>query len=339
MLVEDSADDVALLERELRRGFDPVVSEQVQTEAELRAALARAPWDLVITDFSLPTFGGPGALEVVKASGLDIPVIMMSGSIDEEAAIASLVAGARDFIAKGRLGRLLPAVVRELREAEMRRERARALEALRDSEERYRAFFESSPLPTVVFDVETRRFLEVNEAAVEHYGFTRDELLAGRLDDLWLPEDAADRAAELAATSGPVDIGEPRRQRKRDGSVIEVEIASHELQRGGRRVRMSVFSDVTARKALEAQLRQAQKIEAIGQLASGIAHDFNNVLSVILSFASLIADQLPEGSPLAEDVDEIAQAAQRGSLLTQQLLAFSRRQPPQIAVVDVNLTI
>ena len=339
LLVEDSEDDAALLVRELKRGFDPIIFARVETETALAEALARGPWDLVITDFTLPLVDGPSALRAVKATGLDIPVIMMSGSIDEEAAIDSLIAGAADFVAKGRLARLVPAVVRELRESEVRRGRARALDALRQSEEHHRILFEESPLPALVFDVETRRFLDVNEAAITHYGYAREEFLARKLDDLWLPEDAAAHIAELATTRGVVRRATARRQRKRDGMIIEVEMASHEILRAGRTVRMSVISDVTERKALEAKLRQAQKIEAIGQLASGIAHDFNNVLSVILSFASLTAEQLPEGSPIREDVDEIAHAAQRGSLLTQQLLAFGRHQEPQVSELDVNATI
>ena len=339
LFVEDSADDVVLLVRELKRGFGPVTFERVETEEAFHEALARSPWDLVITDFMLPLFTGPAALRALKATELDIPIIMMSGSIDEEAAIESLIAGASDFIAKGRLGRLLPAVVRELREAEVRRERTRAEAALRDSEEHHRLLFEMSPLPTLVIDVATRQFVDVNEAAIVHYGYSREELLTRQLDDLWLPGDAAERLVEFSQGLGAVKRCAALRHRKRDGTVIDVEIATHELQRAGRTVRMSVISDVTERRALEAKLRQAQKIEAIGQLASGIAHDFNNVLSVILSFASLTAEQLPEGSATREDVDEIAHAAQRGSLLTQQLLAFSRREEPKIAVLDVNSTI
>jgi two-component system cell cycle sensor histidine kinase/response regulator CckA len=326
LLVEDSADDAGLLLRELRRGFDPVISHCVDCASDLEAALRRESWDLVITDFSLPRFSGPEALAVLKASGCDTPVIIVSGTVDEEAAILSLKSGANDFISKGRFARLVPAVVRELREAEKRRERARAIEALTESEDRHRLLFDSSPLPSYVFDLETRGFLDVNTAAVGHYGYTREEFLARKLDDLWLAEDVPARLAELASTASPPTALVARRQKKRDGTVIDVQIASHDLDRVGRRARLSVVTDVTDRNCLEAQLRQAQKVEAIGQLASGIAHDFNNILAVIMSFASVAADQLAAGSPVREDVDEISRAAERAGLLTRQLLAFSRRE-------------
>ena len=123
LLVEDSADDADLILRELRRaGYDPTC-ERVQTAAELKAALARGPWDLVIADYVLPHFSAPGALALVQESELDLPFIVVSGAIGEETAVQAMRAGARDYIMKGNLIRLAPAIVRELREAGDRRER------------------------------------------------------------------------------------------------------------------------------------------------------------------------------------------------------------------------
>ena len=133
LLVEDSEDDASLLLREIRRGGYGIEFERVETAGGMHAALARQPWDLIICDFSLPSFSAPHALEVLKKSGIDLPFIIVSGTIGEESAVNALKAGAHDFIIKGNFSRLLPAIERELKDATVRRERReheRELEAI-----------------------------------------------------------------------------------------------------------------------------------------------------------------------------------------------------------------
>lgn len=133
LLIEDSEDDAHLLLRELQRGGYQVESERVETAESMRAALARQQWDLIICDFSLPTFSAPHALELLKDTGIDLPFIIVSGTIGEESAVNALKAGAHDFIIKGNFARLIPAIERELKEAAIRRERKereRELEAI-----------------------------------------------------------------------------------------------------------------------------------------------------------------------------------------------------------------
>ena len=133
LLVEDSEDDARLLLREIRRGGYEIEFERVETAEAMRAALARQSWDLIISDFSLPVFSAPRALDVLKESGIDLPFIIVSGTIGEESAVNALKAGAHDFIIKGNFARLLPAIERELKDAAVRRERReheRELEAI-----------------------------------------------------------------------------------------------------------------------------------------------------------------------------------------------------------------
>jgi putative nucleotidyltransferase with HDIG domain len=133
LLIEDSEDDARLLLREIRRGGYKIESERVETAEAMQSALTRQPWDLVICDFSLPRFSGPHALELLKKSGIDLPFIIVSGTIGEESAVNALTAGAHDFMIKGNFARLIPAIQRELKEAEVRRERRereRELEAI-----------------------------------------------------------------------------------------------------------------------------------------------------------------------------------------------------------------
>src|SRR5258706_962597 len=126
LIVEDSENDALLLLRELQRGGYEVEFERVETTEAMQAALMQKTWDLIISDYSLPEFSALQALEIMKASGLDLPFIIMSGTIGEDTAVAALKAGAHDFLVKGKFSRLGPAIERELREAETRRERRRA---------------------------------------------------------------------------------------------------------------------------------------------------------------------------------------------------------------------
>ena len=134
LIVEDDERDAAMLMRELRRGgYDPT-AERVDTEEAMNAALDRQAWEIVLSDFSMPRFSAPAALAVVRGRGLDVPFIIVSGTIGEEAAVAAMRAGAGDFMPKGSLARLLPAVDRELREAVARAERKEMQEQLLISE-------------------------------------------------------------------------------------------------------------------------------------------------------------------------------------------------------------
>ena len=144
LIVEDSAADTELLVRELERGGYRVASERVHTAAALQDALAHSAWDVVVSDYDMPMFSGPAALAILQATGLDIPFIMISGTIGEEIAVSALKAGAHDFLVKGRLARLIPAIERERREVEVRRERARAQDALRLSEAQYRSLVDGA---------------------------------------------------------------------------------------------------------------------------------------------------------------------------------------------------
>src|SRR5574339_1319560 len=126
LIIEDSDEDTQLLLRELRRIGYQVEFERVETDLAMRAMLAEKDWGLILSDYTLPKFSAPQALETLKASGLDIPFIIISGTIGEETAVSALKAGANDFLIKGKYARLGPAIERELREAQLRRDRRHA---------------------------------------------------------------------------------------------------------------------------------------------------------------------------------------------------------------------
>jgi putative nucleotidyltransferase with HDIG domain len=146
LVVEDSEDDAQLLLRELKRGGLDLESERVETAGAFLEALKDQKWDLVISDFSLPQFSAPQALELLQTSGLDIPFIIVSGTIGEETAVSALKAGAHDFLVKGNMPRLIPAIQRELKDAETRHKRREADQALQESNARFRSLFENTPV-------------------------------------------------------------------------------------------------------------------------------------------------------------------------------------------------
>ena len=176
LLVEDSEDDALLLLRSLRKGgYDPAW-RRVDTPQDMEAALDGAGWDLVISDHSMPAFSSSAALELLRRKGfVDLPFIIVSGQIGEDAAVAAMKAGAHDYLMKDNLARLNSAIERELREAEVRRSRRRARTALRASETRFRLMVELSPLSIQIFSPDGTT-LRVNRAWEELWGVTLDQI-------------------------------------------------------------------------------------------------------------------------------------------------------------------
>ncbi len=225
-------------------------------------------------------------------------------------------------------------------------ERRLGAERLRESEQRYRHLFDSHPLPMWVFDLETLRFLAVNDAAQLTYGYSRDEFLSMTIGQI-RPESTVQLLR--GAISGP-DAGLNQAgifiHRMRDGSLRETEVISHGIRFDDRPARLVLAHDVTDRmeaeralKEREDQLRHALKMEAVGRLAGGVAHDFNNLLTVISGNLDFARSALPNDSPVQTDLAEVAAAAERAANLTRQLLAVSRKQLLHPRLIDIAETL
>ena len=302
--VEDDPLDAELLVAALKEAGIKCDAVRVDTGPDFTARLERTEFDLIISDLSLPRFDGRIALELARSLRPDTPFIFVSGTIGEDAAIESLLGGATDYVLKHRLSRLIPAVQRAMREAEERKARRETEEALRASEERYRQLFEGNPHPMWVYDVDTLSFLAVNDAAVDGYGYRREEFLKMTIADI--------------QTSA-----EPLRHKKKSGEVIEVDVASHEMPFAGRNARLVQANDVTEKRRMEEQLLRAQRVESIGTLASGIAHDLNNVLAPILMGLQLL--RTPRNAEAAaRTIDTLELSARRAADLIKQILTFAR---------------
>ncbi|MBO0858163.1 MAG: response regulator [Chloracidobacterium sp.] len=222
--------------------------------------------------------------------------------------------------------------IRELtREREARQEnlRERVREATAESRaaaERYRLIFDRNPLPMWVYDSTTLRFLTVNEAALQNYGWTRDEFLQMSIEDIRPAEDRdglPPKSLEEVPSAGERErIGAARHQRK-DGSLIDVEVLSHDLVFEGRQARLVIAADVTEKKRIEAGMARSQRLEALGTLASGIAHDLNNILSPLSISTFLLRSKVSDPGG-RETLDTMEEVVERGSQIVKQVLSFAR---------------
>ena len=469
LIAEDNPQDAKLNVLELRQaGFDPDW-QRVDTEAAFLSQL-HANWDIILSDYEMPQFGGLRALELLNESGLDVPFIIISGTIGEEEAVEAMKLGATDYLLKDRLARLGKAVSNALEQRRLRRERKAAEVALSESEERFRGYFELGLIGMAITSPD-KGYIEVNDELCRMLGYARGELLQKKWSEITHPDDLAANVAHfnrVIAGEGDCFSLEKRFVRK-DGRIIDATIsvkclrhANHSInycmllvqditehKRAEAALRESekqlklitnnvpclisyidkdlrykfvnamyekvlnlprekiltmslqgilsdevfariepyarralagecvtfeshfkslagdivhaivtyvpdsspdgtvkglftVVTDVTLLKTAQAalreredQLRQSQKMEAIGQLAGGVAHDFNNQLSVILGYANLLSQQLSE-LKLCRFADNISVAARRSADLTQKLLVFARKGQARTAPVDLH---
>ncbi len=222
-----------------------------------------------------------------------------------------------------------------------------AAEELRKTERIYKELFENNPNPMWVYDRDTLRFLAVNNVAVSHYGYSREEFLGMTIENIRSPADVPALRECVRAVPGTIrKVGTWKHLRK-NGGIIDVEITTHDQEFGGRPARLVLATDVTERKCAEAerdtlekQLAQAQRMESIGRLAGGVAHDFNNLLVVILGHAELLLNRPAAADPVVGDsLREIRKAGERAANLTRQLLAFGRKQVLTIKTIDLNRVI
>ena len=264
LIVEDSEEDATLLLQELRAGGYVPISERVETAEAMKAALREQSWDLVISDYVMPGFGGLEALKLLQESGLDLPFILTSGKIGEMTAVEAMKAGVHDYVLKYNLTRLVPAIQRALQEAAARRENKQAEEVLRESEQRYRNLIESSHdlIQSVAPD---GRFLYVNRVWMDTLGYSQEELPRLSLFDLIHPDFHAHCQTMFQRIMSGEQIDHIAvAYVAKDGRVISLEGNAIPRLMGGKVIAtQSFFRDLTEQKQAEEETRRHSDTQAV----------------------------------------------------------------------------
>jgi two-component system cell cycle sensor histidine kinase/response regulator CckA len=344
LIVEDSPTDAKLIQHTLRTEQRSVESERVEDPAGMTAALEK-PWDLIICDWTLPKFSALSALNLVRERGLDVPFIIASGTIGEELAVTSMRAGANNYVLKDKLSRLLPAVERELGDARARAAHREAEQALGRQEARFRALIENSSDAITLTDQEGK-LVYASPSIKRLLGYAPSDLVGTVARNMAHEGDLESFDAAMLSIRGPNadPVSLQFRAKHQDGSHRWL-AGRFTNMLGDPAVDAIVgnLRDVTDRqhalenlRDTENQLRQSQKMEAVGRLAGGVAHDFNNLLSVVLTYSQFILDDLKPNDPMRADMAEVQKAGERAAELTKQLLMFSRQQVISPRVLNLN---
>ena len=346
LILEDRPADAELMLYELRRaGFDPAW-QRVETDADYLAQL-HADLDVILADYSLPQFDALRALRLLQERGLDIPFIIVSGTIGEELAVSAMKEGAADYLLKDRLARMGQVVAQALEQKQLR-------EAKRQAEEKYHAIFDNTV--EGIFQITSNgRFITANRALARMLGYESPDALLTSLTDIerQLYVDPEHRAEfkRLLAEHGSVQNFETQICRK-DGSAMWIALNTRAVYgtSGTLLYYEGTVEAITARKQAEEALRlkseevtvmsqqlwQAAKLATVGELAASIAHELNNPLATVsLRVESLLA-QVPKHDPKRRALEVIDQEVERMGHLVANLLQFSRRNQPQISTVNVR---
>jgi two-component system, cell cycle sensor histidine kinase and response regulator CckA len=346
LFVEDEATDAELAQREIRKGLEFCTFHRVETREEYLTALTEFQPDLIISDYRMPRFDGLNAVKLALEKTPFTPVIILTGALNEDTAVECMKTGAVDYVIKEHIKRLSQAVMRALEQKRVREERYQAEQAIRESEARYRSLIHTLPDAMTVVDL-NGNITFLAPYAIKFYGFSNGEELVGRSIMEWIHRDyhAKVQAAMQAALSGETIRNEEFLLFKEDGSTFYGDISASCMRnaQGQAAGFLILVRDISDRKRteeerqqLQAQLQQAQKMESIGRLAGGVAHDFNNMLSVILGYTELLQSQLPAHDPMLSDLAQIEKAGKHAKDITQQLLAFSRKQIIEPMLLDLN---
>src|SRR5688572_30100501 len=244
----------------LRKGGYEVLFQRVETAQSMGAALSNGAWDFILADYNLPEFSAPNALKLVQQSALDIPFIIVSGGIGEDVAVSAMKAGAHDYVMKGNLSRLVPAVERELRDAANRASQRKAERALQDSELRYRLLWETAPEAIIMMDpAGTIHF--ANPAVTDVFGLAQEEVVG---QNVILLQPVRARGQYIAAVQRFLSSGAKRLKwrpietlgLRKDGAEIPVEVSFSAMDLGGELRFVAFIRDITERKRAERELRE-----------------------------------------------------------------------------------
>ena len=360
LVMEDDPADFRLVLRHLRPVFPELEARQVDNLAALEAALGEGGWEAVLSDYSMPGLSFRDVLARVQALAPEVPLLLFSGSIGEEEAVALLKLGVRDFVLKDRPGRLPSALQNALKETLTARAQRDTVSALAASEARYQATFDQAAvgISQVALD---GRVLTANARLCQIFGYTREEFLGLVSGNLSSPEDSARtwRMIQSLCAGECSTFTEEKINFRKDGSPVWISLSVSLVRdaQGRPDYLISVVEDIQARKdaewarqqadaamraaqdqerEMQRELNHLQRLESIGRLAGGVAHDMNNVLAAIMAVTGALESRAAGDPRMAAETGIILAAAARGRKLVQGLTEFARKEVQAAAPVDLN---
>ncbi len=339
LIAEDDPNDLELCLRDLEKSGLDFQADSAFTREEFARKLHEEPADVVVSDYRMKGWTALDALAMIQESWPGVPLILVSGTLGDELAVECIKKGVTDYVLKGQLARL-PTAIRHAQEGRALREaEVRALEALRENEARYRGLVDNATYGILWVEEHGGRLLDANPAlaAMLRYDSVDDLLSIQFTKTLYC--NPADQDAIVAEYRRQGRAHGTVEWKRKDGKVVAVRLSSRRATNpDGSECAEVIVEDVTEHKALERQLVQAQKFEAIGQLAGGIAHDFNNMIGAILGWVDLGLDETEANSRVHRHFKKVRHQAERAAALTRQLLAFARRQILEPRNIDLNQT-
>ena len=332
LCLEDNPLDAELIQATLESSGCHCQLERVETREAFSSMIDRGCFDLILVDYLLPDFDGISALALAHDRCPDVPFIFVSGTLGEEVAIECLKSGATDYVLKHRLSQLVPSVRRALDEVEQRTARLRA-----EAQIHFQASLLNQVRNSVVAMDGCGKILYWNECAESLFQWKAEEVIGKDLMEITPPPIAHAIVQEISSAVQKIGHweGELEVQRK-DGTTFPAYSINSTINNGHVTGVVGVSIDLTERKQLEEQLRQSQKMEAVGRLAGGVAHDFNNLLTGIIGYSQLLLQRFTDDQEVSAEIGEIEKAGKHAAALISQLLAFSRKQNLQPRLLDLN---
>jgi len=260
LLVEDESHDAELNTREIKKVLPYSKFEIVDNKRDYLDLLESYLPDIIISDFNMPSFDGLSALKIAQEVCPLTPFIMVTGSINEDTAVECMKAGATDYVLKDSLKRLGPSVLSALEQRKIREERIEAFETIKLNEAKYRYMFHNNPQPMWIYEVETLAFLEVNDAAIKHYGYSQNEFLSMTLKDIRPVTEVEKLILDVQSTNQHYSKAGEWAHLKKNGEIISVEIISHSIVFNQRNARHVLINDITERKKAEEKLIRERKL-------------------------------------------------------------------------------
>ena len=309
--LEDLPTDSEMVSRELKKADVLFEKMLVDSKEDFTTALKEFKPDIILSDHSLPVFDSHEALKIVKEMGIHVPFILVTATVSEEYAVNIIKNGASDYILKDRLQRLPNAVLNAIAQFDREEEKQKTIEALQQSEQKYKVLFENNPMPMWIAS-ESLAITDVNEAAINHYGYTRLEFLRLNARDLW-PEENINIFNKQAGQSITNRYG-IRRHKKKDGSIIMVEMIANNIIYKGQPSRLVLANDITEKLKAEAELANQQAmqqkliteitIQAQEKERNELGRELHDNISQILSTAKMYLGMVKSGQNVSEDLVE-----------------------------------